>query len=286
MKAISPKLPNTTIGNAAWEWLPRSFADFLGEVNHVQAHCKELEHLVLYRGHRDRKWLLDSTFARSCKKHVLGIEPWQKIRFDKFRMSTNHQQILLNLFFFKFDFVARPSNELFELGEKRGIDPWFEFMKRLQQYPEEDSMHLKGTFVLDWTRNPDVAIYFANESRDGEGALWICDATATGKTLQIIKVEEILKKMEELGRKDGSLGVPLIFHPQKQLTHKRGANQEPVYIAQMDLRVDFSEVWENLQQSEPDENIFIKLVLPAGTSEECFHYLKNEGITRDFLFPD
>ena len=287
MKAISPRLSKTTIGNAAWEWLPHSITEFLEEVNHVQAHCKELEHLVLYRGHRERKWLLDSTFARSCKKYVFGIEAWQKIGFDEFRMSTNHQQILLNLFFFKFDFMARPSNELFQLEEKYGIDPWFEFMKRLQQHPEEDPTHLKGTSILDWTQNPDVAIYFANESRDREGAVWICDATATGKTLQVLPVQEILKQMAELGMRDESLGIPLMFHPKKQIAQKRAANQEAIYMAQMDLRMDLSEVWDNLQENEkPEEKILAKIVLPAGTTEECAQYLIQRGITRQFLFPD
>lgn len=286
MKAISPKLTSTKVGNSPWEWIPKTFEGFLAELEFVATHCKELGHLVLYRGHRDRKWLLDSTFARSCKTNVFGIEPWQKIRFDEFRMSTNYQQVLLNLFFFKFDFIAQPNNALFDIEEKYGIDPWFEFMKRLQQYPEEDSAHIKGTSIIDWTQNYDVAIYFANESRDGEGALWICDATATGKTLQVIKVEQILKKMDQLGRENGSLGIPLIFHPKKQLTHKRAMNQQPVYIAQMDLRVDLSEVWENLQRSKPGENIFVKLVLPPGTREECFQYLNGKDITHDFLFPD
>jgi hypothetical protein len=235
-------LTSTKIGNSPWEWIPKTIEGFLAELEFVAMHCNELGHPVLYRGHRDRKWLLDSTFARSCKKNVFGIEPWQKLRFNEFRMSTNYQQILLNLFFFKFDCVAKPSNELFELEEKHGIDPWFEFMKRLQQYPEEDPTHLKGTSIIDWTQNSDVVIYFANESRDGEGALWVCDATATGKTLQTIAVAEILKKMEQSVREDASLGVPLIFHPKKQLTQKRAANQQPVYIAQMDLRVDLSEV--------------------------------------------
>lgn len=284
MKAISPKVPSTTIGNAPWEWIPTTFAGFLEEAEHVQAHCKELDHLVLYRGHRDRKWLLDSTFVRSCKQYVFGIEPWGRIRFDEFRMSTNHQQILLNLFSFKFDFVARPSNELFKHEVKHGIDPWFEFMKRLQQYPEDDPTHLKGTNILDWTRNPDVGLYFANEAREGEGAVWILDATATGKTLQIIKVAEILKKMGKFGRKDRSLGVPLLFHPKKQLPHKRATNQEPIYIAQMDLRVDLSEVWGNL--STRDKRIFVKLVLPVGTHEECSRYLEEKGLNREFLFPD
>ena len=284
MKALSPKLSSTKVGNSPWEWIPKTFEDFLTELEFIATHCKERDHPVLYRGHRDRRWLLDSTFARSCKKNVFGIEPWQKIRFDEFRVSTNYQQILLNLFFFKFDFVARPSNELFELEEKHGIDPWFEFMKRLQQYPEEDATHLKGTPIIDWTQNSDVAIYFANEPRDGEGALWICDATVTEKTLQVIKFAEILRKMEQLGREDASLGVPLIFHPKKQLVQKRAVNQQSVYVAQMDLRVDLSEVWDNLQ-TNGEEKIMIKLVLPSGTEQECTQLSNEKGVTKYFLFP-
>ena len=173
-----------------------------------------------------------------------------------------------------------------KLQKKHGIDPWFEFMKRLQQYPEEDPTHLKGTSIIDWTQNFDVAIYFANDSRDGDGALWICDATATGKTLQVITGAEILKKMEQSGREDASLGVPLIFHPKKQLIQKRAVNQQPVYVAQMDLRVDFSEVWDNLQGHERSENIFVKLILPHGIYEPFSQYLNAKGITREFLFPE
>jgi len=278
-------LTSTKVGNSPWEWIPNTFEDFLAELEFVAAYCKDLGHLVLYRGHRDRKWLLDSTFARSCKKNVFGIEPWQKLRFEDFRMSAKHQQIVLNLFFFKFDFVARPSAELFNVAEKTGVDPWFEFMKRLQQYAGEDPTYFKGTFVIDWTQNMDVATYFANESREGDGALWIYDATATGKTLQVIPVQEIMQRMAEVEMRDASLGIPLIFHPKKQIAQKRAANQAAVYVAQMDLRVDLSEVWNNLQNYQA-ETILIKIILPAGTNEECARYLNVKGITKDFVFPD
>ena len=148
MKALSPKLSSTKVSNSPWEWIPKTIEDFLTELEFIATHCKELEHLVLYRGHRDRRWLLDSTFARSCKKNIFGIEPWQKLRFEDFRMSTKHQQIVLNLFFFKFDFVARPSPKLSSVAETTGVDPWFEFMKRLQQYPEEDPTYCKGPSSL------------------------------------------------------------------------------------------------------------------------------------------
>lgn len=285
MKALSPKLKSTNFGNRPWEWIPNTFEDFLAELQFAETQCKEQGHLVLYRGHRDRKWLLDSTFVRSCKKSVFGIEPWQTLRFEDFRMSVRHQQIVLNLFFFKFDFVARPSPELFDLSDRTGVDPWFEFMKRLQQYPGEDPTYFKGTFVIDWTRKLDVATYFANDSREGEGAVWICDATATGKTLQVLPVEKIMQRMAEMGERDTSLGIPLIFHPKKQIAQQRAANQDAVYVAQMDLRVDLSEVWNNLQNVQA-EKILIKMILPAGTNEECARYLNEKGITRNFIFPD
>jgi hypothetical protein len=267
-----------------WEWIPETFEDFLTECQHVVSHCLNLGHLILYRGQRERKWLLDSTFVRSLKHHVFGIESWHKIKFDDFRLSAQHQQFALNLFFLKFDFLAQPSQQLYDVAKEHGLDPWFEFMKRIQQYPEEDTSHLKGSFLVDWTQNVDIALYFANEFRRGEGALWICDATATGKTLQTITVEKILKKMNRMGKRNKSLGIPLIFHPKKQANQKRATNQEPVYVAQMDLRVDLSEVWDNFQQTS--EQILVKLILPAATEEAFFRYLQDKKMTREFLFPD
>lgn len=93
---------------------------------------------------------------------------------------------LLNLYLLRFGVLAHPSAELQAAAHEHGLDPWFEFLKRLQQYPEEDGFFLKGTNLIDWTQSPDVALYFANDMRIGEGAIYVCDATATGKTLQVI----------------------------------------------------------------------------------------------------
>ena len=53
----------------------------------------------------------------------------------------------------------------------------------------------------------------------------------------------------------------------------------------MDLRVDLSEVWDNLQ-TNGEEKIIIKLVLPSGTEQECTNYLNEKEVTKYFLFPD
>lgn len=70
-------------------------------------------------------------------------------------------------------------------------------MKRFQQFPNEDMRELKGTNLVDWSRSSDIALYFANERRQGVGALFVCDATATGKTLPVVPVVKILAKLRE-----------------------------------------------------------------------------------------
>jgi hypothetical protein len=162
-------------------------------------------------------------------------------------------------------------------------------MKRIQQHPEE--MHdgpfrIKGTNLLDWTKSSNVALYFANEDRNAEGAVFICDATATGKTLQIIPVGEILEKMNASGNAGNSLGAPLMFQPRHQILNQRAKNQQAVYFAQMDLRCDLETIWRLQEEELKDETIIIKLVLPAGTESETSEVLLKKGISKDFIFPD
>jgi hypothetical protein len=242
---------------------------------------------VIYRGQSNRNWLLDSTFVRFCKEYIFGIPQSAKLKED-FRLSSEHQQIVGNLLFFKFGTII-PSPELFEVERLHGIDPWFELLKILQQYSEKDDiLPLKGTFIMDWTTKPEVAIYFSNYDRSGDGAVWVCDATVTGKTLQRIPVAQILDKMKDKVLNNESIGLPLIFYPKKQIACERASNQGAVYFAQMDLRVDLSEIWNHYERERnADENVFIKLVLPASaSSQECTKWLEERGITKSFLFPD
>jgi hypothetical protein len=284
---IRPISKSTKMGSAPWEWIPEDFDNFLKELYTIKDHCDKREHLVIYRGQSNRNWLLDSTFVRFCREYIFGIPQSAKLKED-FRLSLEHQQIVWNLLFYKFGAIIS-SPELFEVERLPGIDPWFEVLKRLQQYSEKDDiLPLKGTFIMDWTTKPEVAIYFSNYDRSGDGAVWACDATLTGKTHQTRPVTEIFDKIKEKILNNESIGLPLIFHPQKQIVSERASNQGSVYFAQMDLRVDLSEIWSLYEREQKiDENVFIKLVLPATVSnEECKKWLKEKGVTRRFLFPD
>jgi hypothetical protein len=184
----------------------------------------------------------------------------------------------------KFGVLSTPSQEALEKEKLEDIDPWFEFIKHSQQYPETDSF-IKGTFVTDWTTSPDIAIYFANECRTGAGAVWVCDAVETGKTLQVKKMGEILGLMHEKNFSNTPAGVPLIFHPKIQALHPRAAGQRPVYIAQMDYRADLADAWITQEAELTDRQIFMKLILPNGTQSECGQYLTKNGVTREVVYP-
>lgn len=241
--------------------------------------------MALFRGHSKREWLLDSTFARSFKVTLFGIAAHERLS-KRITQSTECHLALLNLYLLKFGVLIVPSGELEANASKHGLDSWFELMKRLQQYPEEDGYFLKGTNFLDWTQSADIALYFANENRIGEGAIYVCDATATGKTLQILSVAHILDRMREIGNAGAPLGAPLLFYPPRQIHNPRPKNQQVIYFAQMDLRCDLETTWRSREEELENETIVVKLILPAGSEEAVNMYLNEKGINRSYVFPD
>ena len=288
MKSVVPACSSTIVIPNTREWVPRSFDDFLRELRHLEEQYNTEDRLLVFRGHRKREWLLDSTFVRSCKVVLFGLKEHQCFA-QRLVDSVNLHLALLNLFLFKFGILTTPSAELYEHETSNGIDPWFEYMKRIQQHPDEGQdgpFCLKGTNLLDWTKSSDVALYFANDNRAGDGAVYICDATATGKTLQVVSVESILEKMHEEGNAGKALGVPLMFDPQRQILMQRAKNQQAIYFAQMDLRVDLETIWREQEKLFENETIILKLVLPSGTESKVNEYLLSKEIATEFLFPN
>lgn len=286
MKDVIPTLPSTSVKEATKEWVPKSFGDLLHELQYIARLFNREDNLLVFRGHRKREWLLDSTFVRSCKSVLFNID--EHSRFSKrLAESLDLHRVLLNLFLLKFGTLVQPSKELVELEISRGIDPWFELMKRIQQHSDESQdgpFPIKGTNILDWTRSLDVALFFANDKRNGEGAIYVCDATATGKTLQTIPVGKILDKMNEEGNAGQALGIPLMFHPARQILNRRAKNQQAIYFAQLELRVDLETIWREQEKVLDGETIVLKLILPAGTETNVSAYLLDRGITEAFIY--
>jgi hypothetical protein len=90
---IAPSAPTTKFGKKHYEWIPSSFESFQQELKHIKTHCISLNHLPIYRGHRDSKWFLDSTFIRNVKENILGISSISKVRAD-YRGSLEFHRML------------------------------------------------------------------------------------------------------------------------------------------------------------------------------------------------
>lgn len=284
MKIPAPVCQATKIHSRTGEWLPQSFDDFLTELDAIKRMSPDTRAL-LYRGHADRNWRLDSTFVRTVKAKLLDMAPEDGFA-EHVRQSGDLSAMLTSLLLLKFGSFAGPTNELFAAEAEHGVDAWFELMKRYQQFPNEDMQVLKGTNLVDWSRSSDIALYFANERRQGAGALFVCDATATGKTLQVVPVAKILDKLREQVMSGLPNGRPLLFSPARQIAYHRAKNQQAVYFAQMEMRLDLLELWRLQEQESPDEAIVLKMILPPSSQEACAAYLESKGISKSFIYPE
>lgn len=285
MKTPAPTLPGTRVNPCSKEWLPVSLDDFLIELEGLKQAAKDAGSLLLFRGQRRREWRLDSTFARSVKSLLFGVKPEEGYS-ERLRNSGDLNAALSSLLLLKFGTLLEPSAELKAVEAEHGVDAWFELMKRYQQYPEEDAPALPGTNFLDWSQSSDVGLFFANDGRDGQGALFVCDATATGKTQQVLPVIQILHKVRERLMQGLANGSPLLFSPPRQIANQRAKNQQTVYFAQMELRMDMLELWRMQEDGNPGGTVVVKLVLPGGSETDLTQYLFEKRIDNAFIYPD
>lgn len=290
---LQPTLPTTQIGSEPWEWLPATFPDLLTELNAIVQPAKHAGDLFIYRGQPKRSWLLDSTFARDLKRRVFNVPLDRRFKETIHPATEYHRRFATERFLFKFGESMKPHERIMALGPR--YDQWYEVMRELQQNPREDLPHpdfgwsaiyLQGTFLIDWSVDADVALYFANRRRRGAGALWVANATASGRIQMRKTVGSMLKLMKRtIRRLDASLGIPLIFHPSVQRDHLRAQAQKAIYVAQMELGFDLSEVWANLHSTHGHQQVVFKLVLPDGSQDDCARYLRRSGLTTARLFP-
>jgi len=281
---IEPKHTTTQkISDSVWK--VSSLEGLLEELSQISDYGVKTDSLMLFRGHKDKKWFIDSTFVRSFKTTLFGILPHERLT-SRITESKELHLSILNLFLLKFGVLCRPSKELEDKSVELELDSWFEFMKRTQQYPEEDGFFLKGTNLIDWSLSGDVAMFFANDERDCDGALFICDATATGSTHQKVPFGEILELMDKKGNGGSKLGIPLLIQPPKHIANPRPQNQEVVYFAQMDMRYDLEAIWQQYSRENGGKRIILKIIMPLNLTSEICAYLSDKGIDQKYIYPD
>jgi hypothetical protein len=285
MKNVTPRFKTTETSADMREWAPSSFDNLLREVELISGTCDGDDPITLYRGHVDHQWKLDCTLVRTLLSREFSLEPYPR----PVSFHTKVVDILLE----KFGKFWNPSREALEKESSHGIDPWFELMKRFQQYADEDTKPM-GTFLIDWTTDQNIALYFATYVgrgasrvfRASSGALWICDPVPTGKVLQTKKLGEILPLMHaDAFRIAANHSVPLILHPEKQTRMLRANRQKPVYVSQMDYRWDLADIWAGIENAS-SSIIFKKIILTEIMLGDCVAYLRQQGIDEGNVYPE
>lgn len=282
MRKIGPILDSTSCSPDGHEWLPIDFHSFLIEFQHIVSSCCGREPEPFFRGHADRFWRLDSTFVRNFISAV-ELERNQRLP-QELRQSTAFNTAIKRHLPAKFGYECKPSQELLDLEKKENADPWFEFLKNLQQAPHTDSPELlKGTFIIDWTLAADIALFFANENRTGDGSLWIYDHLEKGGTLNK-PVQHLIDLMRGPKFFEDNIYEPIVLYPKIQIVQQRAKNQESVYIAQTDYRYDLADIWVDQGRRLNNKRLFVNLILVNGTQNDCEQYLQDKGITEEFVY--
>ena len=293
---IKPSLKSTHHNDDFHIWMPNTLENLLAEIDHIISSCEEADPAPFFRGQADCKWPLDSTFVRSAIERLLGLSDYQELK-TTIRQSVSFHRAITFLVLFKFGTLWEPSKKLFELEKTKDIDAWYEYLKNIQQHPEkypEFDDFIRGTFLLDWSLKKEIGLYFSiydgkgDQRRilQGHGALWICDAMATGNTLTGKKLGEILNIMREGELVECEVArTPVVVHPPKQLPQPRAVSQRAVYVFQRDFRYDVADVWVIVERQRK-KRIFVKLIIREDIKDALAQYLESKGVSEDNVYAE
>jgi len=266
--------------------MPSSFDNALREIDFLSGSCCGVGEIPLYRGQVDADWLLDSTFVR----RQLVMEYGSSAPYPRpLGFHTKVTDALLT----KFTRRWKPSEEALAREASDGIDPGYEMMKHIQQYVKDD-IEPHGTFLLDWTIERDIALYFATYEgrgaarrvRTAAGAIWVFLPMLTGKVLMTMKLRDVLSLMRSVEfRLKAERTLPLIFHPPRQTAMPRAMAQKPVYVAQMDYRYDLADVWTGTENGKGC-SVFKKIILSEDVLPDAVQHLNGCEVDESRVYPD
>ena len=118
----TPIDPSTRVVDNGRIWIPESALAMRRELEHISSKAAHDGRLTLFRGQQDRRWKIESTFARNVK-HVIGVKPGEML--SQRAASCGHLvRFLYGALLFKFGTHLVPSPELTALAHVLPPGPW------------------------------------------------------------------------------------------------------------------------------------------------------------------
>lgn len=126
-----------------------------------QSWCDHLPYRNYFRGHREASWHLVTTLDRAVQKTISFDTNGTSCSFkERLNPAENEQNILIEF---------RRGAHIYQRNTP-AIDHHIDWLALMQH-------HGAPTRLLDWTRSPYVALYFAMQGDSlGEAALWAIDS--------------------------------------------------------------------------------------------------------------
>ncbi len=160
--------------------------------------------------------------------------------------------------------------------------------------------HGAPTRLLDWTRSPYVAVFFAIEDAfdsDGHCAVWVLSDNWC-------KTKSVLRIREKLGLTKDQLGMDIDFSLEENLIkyvfnlneslivpivpgrlNQRIAAQQGMFVCQGDIYKSFMRNLADLGEEDLPRKMY-KIVIPNKWRPRILHDLRLMNIGPDSLFPD
>ena len=207
---------------------------------------KESRSPYLFRGQADEDWDLRPSLLRHISRPGKKLDPKRVVDLEGKALAAFRSQAHLHL---DDSIVSQSHTER----------DWWGLM---QQYGAP-------TRLLDWTRSPYVAAYFAaNEHFDRPGCIWL------------VCLDELVKVMSARHRPD----VVVLPHEYETPTNRMVA-QQSVAIYCTDVTADHAAVIDTGLPAESSPRMFHRYTFPAAQKPHILHELRQMNITAATLLP-
>lgn len=202
-------------------------------------------------------WKLRSTYDRYYKKGKIKSD----VIFNNFKEKLKH---LTNCN--KIDFSKE--YEVWAIGQEYGLQ----------------------TPLLDWTKNPYIAAYFAFYEKKDENQTKDRVVYALNRAVKILIIKEKDPKTKEVFKRNRKIEFDFDTNHFDQEHHKRFIRQEGAFTKAYrgkDVKSVVKELWRKKKKSYATKVLLAEILIPDECSNEFLSYLANEKkITYIYLFPD